>query len=147
MHRRKNLWCQNDKEENRMSNPIMLSNTIRMSDNKIKAKDLVLTGKVFFESEDFVLRGVKINFRYDGGKKTDIIDSISYSCVDPLTFNSVTFKVNTTKPVIEQDTIDKATEAIYLNIPIDEAIIKIYKMEFGMVFLSITVPFVKLLEN
>jgi hypothetical protein len=130
-----------------MSNPIMLSNTIRMSDNKIKAKDLVLTGKDFFESEDFVLRGVKINFRYDGGKKTDIIDSISYSCVDPLTFNSVTFKVNTTKPVIEQDTIDKATEAIHLNIPIDEAIIKIYKLEFGMVFLSITVPFVRLSDN
>lgn len=130
-----------------MSNPIMLSNTIRMSDNKIKAKDLVLTGKEFFESEDFVLRGVKVNFRYDGGKKTDVIDSISYYCVDPLTFNSVTFKVNTTKPVIEQDTIDKATDSIYINVPINEAIIKIYKMEFGIMSVSITVPYVKLSEN
>ncbi|HBD01329.1 MAG TPA: hypothetical protein DC053_21450 [Lachnoclostridium sp.] len=130
-----------------MSNPIMLSNTIRMSDNKIKAKDLVLTGKEFFESEDFVLRGVKVNFRYDGGKKTDVIDSISYYCVDPLTFNSVTFKVNTTKPVIEQDTIDKATDSIYINVPINEAIIKIYKLEFGIMSVSITVPYVKLSEN
>lgn len=130
-----------------MSNPIMLSNTIRMSDNKIKAKDLVLTGKEFFESEDFVLRGVKVNFRYDGGKKTDIIDSISYYCVDPLTFNSVTFKVNTTKPVIEQDTIDKATDSIYINVPINEAIIKIYKLEFGIMSVSITVPYVKLSEK
>jgi len=130
-----------------MSNPIMLSNTIRMSDNKIKAKDLVLTGKEFFESEDFVLRGVKINFRYDGGKKTDIIDSISYSCVDPVTFNSVTFKVNTTKPVIEQDTIDKATDSIYINVPISEAVIKIYKLEFGIMSVSITVPYVKLSEK
>jgi len=124
-----------------------MSNTIRMSDNKIKAKDLVLTGKDFFESEDFVLRGVKANFRYDGGKKTDVIDSISYYCVDPLTFNSVTFKVNTTKPVIEQDTIDRATEAIYINVPINEAIIKIYKIEFGFMSVSVNIPRVKLLEN
>lgn len=124
-----------------------MSNTIRMSDNKIKAKDLSLTGKDFFESENFVLRGVKVNFRYDDGKKTDVVDSISYACVDPLTFNSVTFKVNTTKPVIDPAAIDKATETILITVPINEAVIKIYKMEFGIMSVSITVPYVKLSQN
>lgn len=124
-----------------------MSNIIRMNDNKIKAKDLVLTGRIFFENEDFVLRGSKVNFRYEAGKKTEIVDSISYSCVDPLTFNSVTFKVDTTKAIIEQSVIDKATESIHITVPINEAVIKIYKMEFGIMSVSITVPYVKLSED
>lgn len=124
-----------------------MSNIIRMSDNKIKAKDLALTGGNFFENEDFVLRGSKVNFRYEAGKKTEIVDSISYSCVDPLTFNSVTFKVDTTKAIIEQSVIDKATESIHITVPINEAVIKIYKMEFGIMSVSITVPYVKLSED
>lgn len=124
-----------------------MSNIIRLSNNKIKARDLVLTGKDFFESEDFIVRESKINFRYEDGKRTEIVDGVSYSCVDPLTFNSVTFKVETKRAVIEQKDIDNATEPVHLTVPISEAVIKIYKMEFGIISVSITVPYVKLSEE
>ena len=124
-----------------------METTIRINGNQIKAKDLVLRGEMFFETNNFILRGTKVNYRYESGKKTDLIDSISYFCVDPLTYNNIIFKTNTTKPIIAQDIIDKSTETIHITVPINEAVIKIYKLEYGILSLSITVPYIKIVES
>lgn len=121
---------------------------IRINENTVKAGDLVLNPSDFFNTTtDFVLRDVRKNFRYVNGEKTDEVRAVTYRCLNAETFDIVSFKVLTTEPVVNQEDIDNAPEPLHLEVPVDDAIIRIFKIEYGIVHVSITVPYVRLSNN
>lgn len=121
---------------------------IRINENTVKAGDLVLNPRDFFDTTtDFVVRDVRKNFRYENGKKTDEVRGVTYRCLCPTTFDVVSFKVLTTEPVVNQEDIDNAPEPLHLEVPVDLAVIRIYKIEYSVIHVSITVPYVQLLDN
>lgn len=113
----------------------------------MKANDLEMSGSGII-SEEVVLKAIRVSYKYDDEqKRTDIIESIKYDCVDPESFSFFTIKVNTATPVITQEMLETSENSVFLYIPVDEVVIRPYELGFGVAKVSIVAPYVRLLEN
>lgn len=118
-----------------------------IENNEMAVADLEILarGKI---SEILVVKKVRPSYLKDGdGKITDKIENIRYDCVDPETFATITLKVLSTHPVVTNEIIETAEDAIYIAVPVDETVIRPYEIKFGKAKVSVIVPFVKLAEN
>ena len=117
--------------------------TLKLNNNQIKASELSISA-VGYISEVAVLRDVKVSYIKDSdGKATNVIESSRYTCVDPVTFATFTLKVNGARVLITPEAVAESEEHIYIDIPVDETIIKPYAIEYGTAKVSIIAPYIK----
>lgn len=100
----------------------------------------------------FQLTGVKINRLYDkeNQKYTDSIQDITYNIFIQELMSQISVKCNSSTPVITPEQLDAAMESgndIYVELPVNDVYIKPYKIDKGMVYASISTPFVKLVKD
>lgn len=94
-----------------------------------------------------VLRDVRLVYMTDSeGKKTDTVIAVKYDCVDPETYSTFSIKVETNKPVITAEELEKSEDIITIEIP-DTATIRPYEISYGSARVIIEAPFVKLHKN
>lgn len=115
----------------------------KLNDNKIKATELCISA-VGYIPDVAVLRDVKFSYIKDSdGKATNVIESSRYTCVDPVTFATFTLKVNGARVFISPEAVAEADEHMYIEIPVDETVIKPYAIEYGTAKVSIIAPYIK----
>lgn len=118
--------------------------TNRIDNNTILASQMEMSAKGVL-SDVVVVRNIRESYVLDAnGKRTDQIDCIRYDCVDPNTFDTFTAKVLTSKPVISKEALEASDVPVYIEIPVEETIIRPYSIEYGRVKVSIIAPYVKL---
>lgn len=92
-----------------------------------------------------VLRDVRLTYATDGdGKRMEQVVAVRYECVDADTFSTFTVKVETAKPVITAEELERAEDMVVLELPVDEMVIKPYALEYGKAKVSIVAPYVKI---
>ena len=113
----------------------------KLNDNICKADCFEMKLSDFVDSDIFALNSVEKRYKYDENRqRTDVIDGIVYTITDDR-LNRYKVKVPTTVPIIEQQELEESDELIYVRLPIDESIIKPYKIEFGRTYVSISSPY------
>ena len=115
--------------------------------NKCKTADLTFKMSEITATNVFVVTQVSIVKKYVDGKATDEVEGVNYTLTDPQTFAQIRVKALTTTPVVTQEKLDANNTPIYIEIPLDETVVKPYKIDFGTVSLSITAPYVKLAKD
>lgn len=110
-----------------------------IEENKISTKALGIPFSEFTTSTRFFLKGIKENFAYEDGKRTDKFKSTTLTCVDVETFSTLKIKVETKFRLTQKD-LDEATERIFVEIPTNETIVTPYKIEYGKATVTITAP-------
>lgn len=92
-----------------------------------------------------VIRDVRLSKVKDAnGKITDKVDCTRYDCINPDTYEMFTIKVPGAEPVITKEDLESSTAPIFIEIPVEETIIRPYSIEYGRVKVSIIAPYVKL---
>lgn len=120
---------------------------IRIDNNIMNASDLRVEARGVIP-EIAALKGIRVSYQKDAeGNITKTIDAIRYDCVDPETFANFTIKVAATRPIITRELLDASQDAVYVQIPLDDVLIKPYAIEFGRAKVSITAPNLKIVEN
>lgn len=95
-----------------------------------------------------VVKNVWISNALDAeGKKTEKVDVVRYDCVNPDNFSVFTLKVESTRPVVTKEILEASEEAVYIEIPVSETVIRPYEIAYGTAKVSIVAPYVKLAEN
>lgn len=118
-----------------------------MSNNKMSTSNMQIPA-VGIIAERVVVRDVKPVFKTDSeGKRTDIVEAIRYDCVNPNDYSTFTLKTLSIKPVITPEELEASEEVVYISIPVNEVVIKPYKIEYGIATVSIIAPYVKLASN
>lgn len=116
----------------------------KLNDNKIKASELCISA-VGYIPNVAVVRNVKLNYVKDSeGKNTNVIESTRLTCIDPETFVTFSLKTIGARVFITPEAVAESEEHIYIDIPVDETIIKPYAIEYGTAKVSIIAPYVKL---
>ena len=131
----------NNKDRKKKGKIIMIQ---RIKSNLIKISELQISAEGLIPSEA-VLGGVNPIYGTDAnGKRTDNIEGFRYDLTDPSNYSTFTIKVMGTTPVITQKELEKSETPVLLEIPVEQVVIKPYKLEYGKATLSITAPSVKL---
>lgn len=93
-----------------------------------------------------VLRDVKILYKTDtNGSRTDEVIGIKYECIDTETFSTFSVKVEgNVKPVITAQELELSTTPVYIEIPVEQTLIRPYDISFGNAKISIVAKNVKL---
>ena len=113
---------------------------MKINNNICAVSDLTMKGTDVFKNEEVVLKDVRLNHRYEDGKRLEVIESISYDCVDPVTFDTFVVKVPSSVPVIDPAQLENSDEPVFAVLPLDKVVVRPYKIEFGKASLSITSP-------
>lgn len=119
---------------------------ILINKNQIEPKLLEFPLSNFTENAEFVVTAVKDNYAYENEKKTDKWLSTTISCVDTVTFATLDVKVSQ-HINLSQTEIDNSESAIYVEIPLDETIVRPYEIKFGKAKVSIVAPSVKIVRE
>ena len=120
---------------------------IIMNNNQIKAKDIEIKAEGTID-EIAVVRDVRISYKLNNeGKRTEKIDSVRYDCINPATFSSFTIKVPSANPIVTKEEIEVSQNAVYVKIPVDNVVIRPYAIEYGIAKVTITAPYVNLVEE
>lgn len=119
----------------------------KFANNKCKIADLAFPMSQITETNVFVVTKISAQKKYVDGKPTKEIEGITYTLSDPHTFTQIRVKALTTAPIVTQEELDASDTPIFIELPLDEALVKVYKIEFGTMSLSITTPYVKLAKN
>lgn len=116
-----------------------------LTDNKVKVNDLQINVEGLIPQKA-ILRGVRVSYPTDAeGKRTsEVPDSIRYDLINPSTFDTLTVKVEGSRPVITQEELEAKDTQVFIELPLDEVSVKPYKVEYGTAYLSINAPAVKL---
>ena len=117
----------------------------KIKNNTIKASNITLNPSDYIPPK-VVLNDIRVSYKSENGKKTDEIETVRYDVINPDTFETFTIKVDGSAPVISPENFDTEEKKIYIEIPVDKVIIKPYKIEYGVVYLSITAPNVKIIK-
>lgn len=115
----------------------MIKHTIE--DNVVSTKALGVPLRTFTTSTKFFLKGIKENFAYEDGKRTNEFRSTTLICVDVETFSTLKIKVEKKFQLTQKD-LDESTERIFVEIPTNETIVTPYKIEYGKATVTITAP-------
>ena len=110
-----------------------------IEDNKISTRALGVPLSTFTTATKFFLKGIKENFAYEDGKRTDKFKSTTLTCVDLITFSTLKIKVEKKFQLTQKD-LDESTERIFVEIPTNETIVTPYKIEYGKATVTITAP-------
>lgn len=115
--------------------------------NQMKASLLEMSASGFI-SNLAVLKKVSPVFEKDAnGKMTANFSIVRYTCVDVNNFSTFVVKVNSSNLVISQEDLDIAKDPVYVEIPVEETVIKPYEIRFGKAKVSIIAPYLKIAEN
>lgn len=125
----------------------MKQNLKAFANNKCKISDLTFKMSDITTTNIFVVTKVSIVKKYVDGKATEEVEGVNYTLTDTHTFAQIRIKALTTKPVVTQEDLDTSDTPIFIEIPLDETVVKPYKIEYGTVSLSITAPYVTLAKN
>lgn len=118
-----------------------------ISNNKMSISDIQFPARGII-AERAVVRDVKPIFKTDSeGKRTDIVEAIRYDCVNSNDYSTFTLKTLSIKPVITAEELEMSETPVFISIPIDDVVIKPYKIEYGIATVSIIAPYVKLASN
>lgn len=117
-----------------------------LDNNTISPEFFSITLDSIFESETFVLKSVKRAHSYVDNLKTDTIEAIVYELVDPNTFSTFRLKVPGNSPVIEPEKYKETEELLHVSVPLSKTSVRLYKIEFGKAFVTISAPYVKLVN-
>jgi hypothetical protein len=121
---------------------------VLVNENKVKVADLNIN-PVGLIPQKVLLRGVRLTYQTDeeGKRVSDEVIAVKYDVVDPKTLGTMTIKVETNKPIISPEELEASESPITLELPLDQIIIKPYKVEFGSANVSISAPMVKIAKN
>ena len=124
-----------------------INKKMRINDNICKADCFEMQLSDFVNNGRFFLTNVDRRYKYDENhKRTNVVESIVYTVTDER-LNRFQIRVPSTVPVIEQDKLDESEEIPFVELPINETVVKPYKMEFGKVYVSISAPWIRLVPN
>lgn len=117
-----------------------------LKDNKISAKNLTFSlSNLFKEMPKLALTDIRPCFHYDENRKrTDVIEAYSLTVTEMDTLSSFSVRVNSTTPVITPEELAEAEGRVYVEFPLDETIIRPYRLEYGTATVSIAAPYAKL---
>lgn len=125
---------------------------LSISGNEVKAEALQRLLSDFTSQTIFALTGAKEMYVYEGTgankKRTETISHIVYQLTDPKTFQYFQVRVNTTHLVISPDELEQERQSgnpIFVEVPIQETIVKPYDISYGKAKISIQAPSVKLI--
>ncbi|MBQ9198690.1 MAG: hypothetical protein IJ141_00740 [Lachnospiraceae bacterium] len=116
-----------------------------IKENIISTQYLITNAKGFL-NPIAVLRDVKILYKTDtNGSRTDEVIGIKYECIDTETFSTFSVKVEgNVKPVITAQELELSTTPVYIEIPVEQTLIRPYDISFGNAKISIVAKNVKL---
>ena len=117
-----------------------------LKDNKMQAQNIAFAlSNILQQTTKLALTGVRPSFHYDENRKrTEIVEGYHYTVTEMETLSSFTVRVNSTTPVITPEELENSGERVFVEFPLDETVVKPYKLEYGMATVSITAPYVKL---
>lgn len=118
-----------------------------LDNNQVQINSFSATLADFTQSDTFVCKAIKRNFRYENEKKTENVESVAYDLVDTKTFVSFRLKVPGDSPVIDPVAFDEMDKVIKVRVPIDQTTVRPYRVEYGRATVSIVAPFVELIDN
>ncbi len=119
---------------------------VRIDQNLVDAKALSVPLSTFLKDGEFVLKNIKENYEYVGGKKTDKFLSTTLTCIDTISFAVLDIKVEKHLGLTAQE-LEQADTPIYVEIPTEETIVRPYSIEYGKAKVSIIAPTVKIIES
>lgn len=117
-----------------------------LNNNRLSINDIEIEATNFMPQK-LILRSVSTAFKYADGKRTEEIEGINYDVVNPDNLDSFRIKTLSPKPIITQKELDDSETHIYISIPLEQTIIKPYRIEFGFATVSILAPYVLLVKN
>ena len=118
-----------------------------INNNKMSTSDIQISAMGLI-AEIVAVRDVKPIFKSDSdGKRTDIVEAIRYDCINPNDFSTFTLKTLSIKPVITAEELEMSETPVYISIPVNDVVIKPYKIEYGVATVSIIAPYVKLASS
>lgn len=118
-----------------------------INNNKISTSDIQISAMGII-TEIVAVRDVKPMYKTDSeGKRTDIVEAIRYDCVNPNDYSTFTLKTLSIKPVITAEELEMSETPVFISIPVNDVVIKPYKIEYGIATVSIIAPYVKLVSN
>lgn len=118
-----------------------------ISNNKMSTSNIQIPA-IGLIAERVVVRNVTPVFKTDSeGKRTDIVEAIRYDCVNPNDYSTFTLKTLSIKPIITVEELELSETPVFISIPVNEVVIKPYKIEYGIATVSIIAPYVKLVSN
>lgn len=122
---------------------------IVLKENKISAQNLILRlSDILRETTDLALTGVRPSYHYDENRKrTDLIEAYTYTVTDMDTLASFSVRVNSTTPVITPEELEETEGRVFIEFPMEETIVKPYKLEYGTATVSIVAPYAKLADQ
>ncbi len=119
-----------------------------LNGNKCRIADIAFPMDSITTTSTFAVTNVSIQKKYVNNQATNEVEGINYTLIDTQTFTQIRVKVPTTdKPVITQEQLDASDIPVFVKVPINETIIKPYKIEYGSAHLSIVAPYLELVEN
>lgn len=123
-----------------------MKNKTTLKGNKLSAQDLWRPLSDFLsENSQLALTEVRPVFHYDKDKKqTEQIEAWKCTVTEMETLSSFSVRVNSTTPVITPEELEEAEERVFIEFPMEETIVKPYKLEYGTATVSIVAPYAKL---
>ena len=93
----------------------------------------------------FALMDSAPSYRYDNGKKTDIIEGTKYTVANTRTFDKIDVKTPEKTPIVSAEQIAASDERIFISFV--NAIAKPVKIEYGKVYYSVTADSAKIMRK
>lgn len=124
----------------------MRKNIRLFAGNQCKIADIAFSLDNVTSQKIYAVISVSVQKKFENGKATDEVDGVNYILSDTQTYAQIRVKTQSKTPVITQDLIDAHETPFLVEVPLDETLVKPYKIEYGKVSLSIVAPYVKLVE-
>lgn len=112
------------------------------ANNTCSTKDIQIPLSMITTEEIFVVNSVTIQNKYVDNKRTDEVEAIIYDLVEPKTFVPIRVKVLAKTPVISSTDIETSDVPIFIQLSLEETVIKPYRIEYAKVSISIVTPYV-----
>lgn len=119
---------------------------VKINGNKVPAPYLEGRLKDYVpENAEFAVTGVRTRYHYDEHKrKTDAVEAVVYDVLEMETLAALSIRVNTTIPVITQEKLMQSEGRVFILFPLEETVVRPYRLEYGTATVSIVAPYAKL---
>lgn len=119
-----------------------------LKENKISTKDLACRlADIFGDTPKLALTDIRPCFHYDENRnRTDLVEAYNYTVTDMDTLGSFNVRVTSTTPVITTEELEEAEERVFIEFPMNETIVKPYRIEYGTATVSIVAPYAQLVN-
>lgn len=117
----------------------------RLLDNNVLPVTAFVVSAADYLPQIAALKGVSEIFEKDStGQRTDILQAITYHCVNTENFRNFSIKVLDAKRIITAAQLEEASEVVYVEIPVKDCILKPYEISYNKCKVSIIAPYIKL---